>query len=325
MTRRHLLKTLAILALAGTASAEEDTDRIRISGPAVAETLPLLAMTRAGVPPEMPRAVTFTPWNSPDQLRAMIATADVDAALMTTASACTLSNKGVPTAVVALFSSPVWLVSTDASLSSLSGLQGREVLLSFGPGEMPDLLLRALARQAGVQFTPRHVGNAMEAVNLVLLGRGDCALLSEPAATLAEWRANTRPRPGAPIPSKRLDIRDAWREAFPEHPELALGALAMVGPLARDATSRGALRAAYVRAAGWVAAHPRQAVALAEEAFPSLGSQAVDGVLPGADIRLVMGPEGEGAARFFLGLLHDMSPASIGGRLPDPELFEVGA
>ncbi|WP_323426823.1 hypothetical protein [Solidesulfovibrio sp.] len=99
----------------------------------------------------------------------------------------------------------------------------------------------------------------------------------------------------------------------------------MVGPLARDGASRGALRAAYVRATGWVAAHPREAVALAGEIFPALGSQAVDGVLPGADIRLVMGPEGEEAARFFLELLHDMSPASIGGRLPGPEFFEVAA
>ncbi|HML54203.1 MAG TPA: hypothetical protein PKC79_08915 [Solidesulfovibrio magneticus] len=324
MTRRCFLTILASLALAGPAMAA-DAGSLRVSGPAVAETLPLLVMDRAGALPGISRHAAFIPWNSPDQLRAMIATAGVDAAIMTTASACTLANKGVPAAVVALFSSPVWLVSTDASLSRLSDLDGREVLLPFGPGEMPDLLLRALAGQAGLRFTPRHAGNALEAVNLLLLGQGNCALLSEPAATLAVSRASAQARPGTPAPAKRLDIRDAWREVFPEHPELAQGALAMVGPLARDAASRGALRAAYARAAGWVATHPREAVGLAGEGFPALGSQAVDGVLPGADIRLVSGPAGSQAARFFLGLLHDMSPASIGGRLPGPDFFEVGA
>jgi NitT/TauT family transport system substrate-binding protein len=324
MTRRRFLELLASLALAGPAFAADDGN-IRVSGPAVAETLPLLVMDRAGALPGIARHAAFTPWNSPDQLRAMIATAGVDAAIMTTASACTLANKGVPAAVVALFSSPVWLVSPDASVSRLSGLDGREILLPFGPGEMPDLLLRALAGQAGLRFTPRHVGNALEAVNLLRLGKGSCALLSEPAATLAASRANAQARPAAVVPAKRLDIRDAWREAFPAHPELAQGALAVVGPLAGETDSHGALRAAYVQATQWVAEHPREAVALAGEGFPALGSQAVDGVLPGADIRLVTGPAGEAAARFFLGLLHGMSPASIGGKLPGPEFFEVGA
>ncbi|HCR12605.1 hypothetical protein [Solidesulfovibrio sp.] len=324
MTRRQFLQTLAALSLATPAFAAQ-ASAVRVSGPAVAETLPLLAMGRLGPLPGIARTVVFTPWNSPDQLRAMIATDDVDAALMTTASACTLANKGVPATVVALTSSPVWLVSTDAALARLSGLDGREVLLPFGPGEMPDLLLRALTGQAGLAFVPRHAGNALEAVNLLLLGQGHCALLSEPAASLAVSRANARSRPGAPVLGKRLDLRDAWREVFPDHPQLAQGALAVVGPLARDAAACKTLQAAYVRAAGWMAAHPREATTLVGKDFPALASQAVDGVLPGQDIRLVMGPQGARDARFFLGLLHGMSPASIGGRLPGSAFFEVGA
>lgn len=324
MTRRRFLQALAALSLAAPAFAEP-ASAIRVSGPAVAETLPLLVMERWGPLPGIARTVVFTPWHAPDQLRAMIATEDVDAALMTTASACTLANKGVPATVVALTSSPVWLVSSDAALSRLSDLDGREVLLPFGPGEMPDLLLRALAGRAGVSFVPRHAGNALEAANLLLLGQGHCALLSEPAASLAVARANARPRPGAPLLGKRLDLRDAWREVFPDHPQLAQGALAVIGPVTRDAAARKALQTAYVQAAGWMAAHPREATALAGKEFPALASQAVDGVLPGQDIRLVMGPQGAQDARFFLGLLHGMSPASLGGRLPESAFFEVGA
>ena len=324
MTRRQFLQTLAALSLAAPAFAEQ-ASTVRVSGPAVAETLPLLAMGRAGPLPGIARTVVFTPWNSPDQLRAMIATDGVDAALMTTASACTLANKGVPATVVALTSSPVWLVSSDAALSRLSGLDGRDVLLPFGPGEMPDLLLRALAGQAGLAFIPRHVGNALEAVNLLSLGQGHCALLSEPAASLAVSRAKVRARPDAPVLGKRLDLRDAWREVFPEHPQLTQSAFAVTGSLARDAVACKALQTAYVQAAGWMAAHLRETTALAEKDFPALASQAVDGVLPGQDIRLVMGPQGAQDARFFLGLLHGMSPASIGGRPPESSFFEVDA
>ncbi|EFL52430.1 ABC-type nitrate/sulfonate/bicarbonate transport systems periplasmic components-like protein [Solidesulfovibrio fructosivorans JJ]] len=324
MTRRQFLQTLAALSLAAPAFAAKSPS-VRVSGPAVAETLPLLAMGRAGPLPGIARTVVFTPWNSPDQLRAMIATDDVDAALMTTASACTLANKGVPATVVALTSSPVWLVSSDAALSRLSGLDGREVLLPFGPGEMPDLLLRALAGRAGVSFVPRHAGNALEAVNLLLLGQGHCALLSEPAASLAVSRANARPRPGVPVLAKRLDVRDAWRKVFPEHPQLAQSALAVIGPLARDAATCKVLQTAYVQATGWLAAHPQETTTLAGKDFPALASQAVNGVLPGQDIRLVMGRQGAQDARFFLSLLHGMSPASIGGQLPESSFFEVDA
>lgn len=161
MTRRQFLQALAALSLAAPAVAAP-TSPIRTSGPAVAETLPLLVMGRTSPLPGIARAVV---------------------------------NKGVPATVVALTSSPVGLVSTDAALSGLSGLDGREVLLPFGPGEMPDLLLRALAGQTGVSFVPRHAGNALEAANLLLLGQGHCALLSEPAATLALSRATPGPGP----------------------------------------------------------------------------------------------------------------------------------
>ncbi len=59
------------IAEAGPSFAAAAGD-IRVSGPAVAETLPLLAMGRANVLPGISRTVTFTPWNSPDQLRAML-------------------------------------------------------------------------------------------------------------------------------------------------------------------------------------------------------------------------------------------------------------
>jgi hypothetical protein len=161
----------------------------------------------------------------------MIATADVDAALMTTASACTLSNKGVPTAVVALFRARSGWCPRTPSLSSLSGPPWSEVCCrsvrakfrtcSAGTGEAgvrpihaPACRKRHGSRQPGAAWT------------------GDCALLSEPAATLAEWRrtpARDRERPFPPsdwIPGRLAG-------GLPQHPELALGALAMVGPLAR--------------------------------------------------------------------------------------------
>lgn len=325
MTRRGFLETVAALSLAGPALAGTGPAPVRVSGPAVVESLPLLVMSRAGGLPEISRPVAFTPWNSPDQMRAMIATAAVDAVLVATASACTLGNKGVPTSVTALFSSPIWLVCADENLARLSDLRGREVLLCFGPGEMPDLLLRVLTDRAGVRFTPRHVGSALEAANLLLLGRGECALLSEPAASLVVHRSQSRTGSARPGLAKRLDIRDAWRDAFPGHPELAQGALALVGPLASDASARKALRESYRRAAAWVRTNPREAASLADREFPALGAQAVDGVLPGSDIRLVEGPTGRACARFLLGLLHEMSPESVGGSPPGPGFLEADA
>lgn len=310
MKRLIYLVALCLLAASPVGAAEP----LRLSGPPVVESLPLMAMASQGRLPGLDLAVEFRPWRGPDQLRAMIAGGQVDGVLITTAMAAVLRARGLPCRVLAVMSPPVWLVTAKPRLASLADMADRPIVLPFGPGEMPALLLRAVAAQSGVSLRTSQAGSALEAVNLLAMGRADGALLSEPAASLAVAKAGLE----RPL-HKSLDLRQAWALAFPQCPQLASTALALVGPRANDPAVGQAVARAFGQSCPWVQEHDDQARALAAAMFPDLAAQLTPGARP--VISLLDGPEGQRAALFVLARLHELSPAATGGVLPGPELW----
>ncbi len=324
MNRRRFLLNLALCA--GAAAWRPlpswSATPLRLSGPALAETLPLLDMVRSQSLHASGVRTAFVPWNSPDQLRVLAAGGDIDGVVVSLATAAVLSNRGVPVRVLNLGSPPLWIVSSDNLLRSLADLAGEPLLVPFGRGETPDLLLRALAEKAGLSLDIRHAGGALEVLNQLLLGRVRHAFLSEPAATLAIRRSQTAREQGRGL-GKRIDIRQSWAEVFPDHPSLTPSAFVMVGPLSHDRSLCTALAAAYTEAVRRVTSDPHAAATDAAPLFPALAAQVVDGSIPGSDIRQVSGSGAREAALFYLQLLWQRSPESVGGAMPGPSFLDT--
>ena len=288
---------------------------LRLSGPPVADSLPLMALTRRELSDGLGLPVSFTPWHTPDQLRALVSSGQVDAVILTTAMAANLANRGLPTRIVALFSPPVWVVSAPPAPGRAEDLAGQELLMPFGAGEMPALLFAAWSRQTGIHPQARHVGGAMEAVQLLLMGRARHAFLSQPAIALALERGGGRLVKG-------LDFRRLWSQAFPGAPPLTHSALALVGPRTGQSGLPAALTQAYVRALAWAKESGREAADLARTRLPALAAQMGENAAGLEEVRLVEGPEAATAAWFLLDRLGEMSLACIGGKRPGVALLE---
>ncbi len=257
--------------------------------------------------------IEFIMWNSPDQARAMIASGRTQASLITTTGAATFCNKGVRVGIAGVFSSALWVVSTETfGRTPLTGT----ILFPFGPGEMPGLVFRAAMGQSSPELVVQHTGGAMEAVNRLLMGRAGHALLAEPAASLAVVRS--RELNNAPRLFKHMDLRDIWSQKFNDRP-LCVSCLALFGD-AVDRTDRiKKMISGYGLALEWIKAHPEQTHALAVKKFPVLA------VLPKgrADGAGILRTDGNalGGARFFLEKIFAMDPDALGGKLPGPGLF----
>ncbi|MBG0775910.1 MAG: ABC transporter substrate-binding protein [Desulfovibrionaceae bacterium] len=324
---RRASALLALLALATLGTAHDGRagrDAMRLSGPPVAETLPLIALAMhdgggdaRGVsdkPSPLPTCV-FTPWHSPDQLRAMVAGGQVDAALVTVAAASRLAERGVPVRVVAILSSPGWILSAHGPLRSMDDLRGKEILLPFGPGEMPEALFTAVAAGHGLtrarDYALRNGSNAMEVVQHLLLGHADYAFVSEPAATLAVSRSAEGSRPLV----RGLDLRAAWAEAFPACPELPATAVVLFGPRAADPGLARDLNAAFRAAAARILADPGPVMAEAAEHFPEF-TALPDAWRLLAGTRILDQTGAEEAVRFYLETLRAAAPGLRVGDLP---------
>ncbi|VFQ45469.1 ABC transporter substrate-binding protein [Desulfoluna butyratoxydans] len=294
---------------------------IRLSGPPVAESLPFAMMS--GMTFDDPAmTIEFTPWHSPDQIRAMIAGGQVDGAIVTTASASLFYHKGVHAKLAALFETPLWIVSTsEASETDLEDLSGT-ILFPFGHKEMPELLFNALLGQGAPKINRHHTGGALEAVNLLLLGKGHHALLAEPAATLAVMRSKEMADKGAPLLERHLDLRTLWKKKFDGKPLYVSGFALFGNTLDNPAMVRRILEE-YRRGVEGISANPEQALAMAENSFPALVAQSKDGTLPGVDIRVTSEPQAFSDTLFFLDQLSRQAPRATGGDLPGEDFFLV--
>ncbi len=327
MLRLGLL--LFSLLLAGPSLAGQQAN-IRLSAPPVVQALPLLrtasdtAGNTAGIKME------FLPWRSPEQLRALVASRGVDAVIATLPTAAVLAARGIPCKVLAVYSAPLWIMAAGAEADqgksvslrqAFQSLEGREIMLPFGPGDMPEMILAVLARQCGVELAFRHSGSSLEAANMLRLGRGKYALLAEPAASWLVGKAADQAGSQSVAINKLLNLSALWAEVFPDRTDLATAALVMVGDKANDSAACAAVRSGFVKGWNWTGQNQAKGIALAQQAYPALGKQlatsgeASDELL--RDSVLLTGSAGKQAAEFVLERLYELRPASVGGRLPD--------
>lgn len=294
---------------------------LRLSGPPVADSLPLIYMVRGGL---MHQGTTIpaslVPWFSPDQMRAMILGGQTDVVISTISTLATLHAKGIPVRVAALAAPPGWLVSRKSlpksKLNSMDSLRNSTVMLPFGPGEMPVVMFRSLMEKHGLQAEKdielRYSSAPMEAVQMLLLGKADHAYLSEPTATMAVERGV---QAGTPL-YKTINVNQTWAEAFPDTPQLVT-AVAVVGDKAANATLAAAVGNGFASGCAWAKAHSNEALQQAESLYPALAAQMqrVKGYVYNPTV--VDYASGKRSALFLLQRMYDENPASIGGRMPD--------
>lgn len=182
---------------------------------------------------------------------------------------------------------------------------------------MPEVVLRILMKKHGLSFMPRHVGSALEAVGMLRSSRAKHAFLVEPAAGKAISALGIQiDAAGNPLRGC-LDIRALWAETFPQSPYMPLGALAVFGSLADSREALTAIRASYVEGVIHAREHPRMALETTGVVFPVLGRSLEGmGVERVCDIHIMDNDHAAMMATFFLTQLLEVSPASIGGRMP---------
>ena len=278
-----------------------------ISGPPVAESLVFAVMADQGFSGEF---VKFITWQSPDQARALIAAGKIQGSVVTTSAAAVFFNKGIKTTVAGVFSSPLWIVS--ARPVPQGPVKGT-LLFPFGPGEMPEIVFHIVMEKRLPHLETRHTGGALEAMNLLLMGRADHALLAEPAASLAVARSR---KMSGPELVKHLDLRTLWEKRFNGCP-LCVSAFAVFGDAVDKPGQVAAIIKGYGLALDWIKKHPEETRAIAKKTVPALAHSGI----PLRGTPMLTGKKAFDAALLFLEKNYDLDPGSVGKVRPGPDLF----
>ena len=326
--RRSLLKWAAGLAVAGAPFSLGGLSANAASGGSLTlwgiPASPSAVFARAvasgaleGIAPDL----RFDVWKSTDQMRAGIASGDFKLFATSTYAAANFFNRGAGTVMLNVVTWGVlYVMARDEGITRIEDLAGKRVLLS-NKNEAPDLLFRLVLMWAGLDpdkdVTLDYVGSPGEAVPLYLSGRGDVAVLHEPASTAALFRAK---KAGVPL-YRAIDITKVYGAHTGRGPRIPQVGLA-VNPafLEEKPEVVAAVHQACVEAGEWTKGNWNAAGKLAAQSLP-LPAPVIAQSLPYVHLDVQSAKEARADIELYFEHLMSLDPGIVGGRKPTPDFY----
>jgi NitT/TauT family transport system substrate-binding protein len=298
-------------------------DEIKIVGTIGPLSIPLAYMVDNNVLGEVTEKMSFETWATPQQLQAAIAGGQADFVSLPTNSAATFFNKGIS---LKLLDCSIWnilfLISSDENVSSVSDLVGKRVVVPY-EGAVPDAVFRYVLESSGINpdtdidiyYTPDPV----QASQLIISGREQYALLSEPSATSVLNKAESS---GITL-YRNLDMNREWQSAFGGLSQSAIAGTIALGDMLEDDEVIELFLEEYRKAVEWMLENPEEAGELGAEVLAEQGftAEALTGALENIDWRFVPAGEGYEEIENFFKALMEVSENYTGGKLPDAAFY----
>ena len=215
------------------------------------------------------KPTTFSVWRNPDELRAGLTSGQIALSVVPIPSGGeSLQPRLFPIRLAnAMTDGLYYILAEDAAITSIADLAGRHIAVPFR-GDTPEIVLGQLLAHHGLdaetdlQIT--YAGTPTEAMQLMLAGRVEAALTSEPGTTAGVLRAR---QDGREL-RRAIDVQAAWGEMTGAAPVLPQAGLAVTqGFLDDHGAALPDLLAALEAATVDVLANPEAAAANATEAL----------------------------------------------------------
>ena len=326
LTRRTFLAGLGLAGASGLLSthgilAAPPDEPLTLWGIPASPSAVFARAVASGALDAVAPGASFDIWKSTDQMRAGIATGDFKLFATSTYAASTFYNRGAGTRMVNVVTWGVlYVMARDESITRIEDLAGKKVLLS-NKNEAPDLLFRLVLKWAGLDpdkdVTLDYVGSPNEAVPLYLNGRGDVAVMHEPASTAALLKAKAD---GLPL-RRAFDVTEVYGKYTGRGPRIPQVGLAVSEAFldAHEDVVR-AVHQACVEAGDWVLANPDEAGALAAEKLP-LPAPVIAKSLPFVHLDVKTAKESQEDIEVYFDHLMSLDPAIVGGKKPDDGFY----
>lgn len=262
------------------------------------------------------QSYSFTVETDPSLARDGLINGSVDIAALPTNVAATLYNKtGGKVKIAAVNTLGVlYLVTNGEEVATLADITGKTV---YCPANNPAYLFEAICRANGLEkdadYTLQTVNDPKEIPPLLIKGEATVAVLPEPLVTAAKSKLSTL--------ETALDLTDEWERVYGEN-TIMQGCIAV--------------------RAEWAEAHPEELEKFLEEykvsveftnADPKTASELIvaagiaesapiaEAAIPRCNIVYIDGDDMASALDVFFEKLYSISPAAIGGKLPDSGIY----
>ena len=270
---------------------------------------------------DMEDKYAITTYQAPTDITAKIINGEVDVAAVPSNLAAVLYNKteGDIVAVSPIALGMLQILGNNADVQEVSDLAGKTIIAS-GQGGTPEYVLQKVLQDNGLTIyedvNVQWVANHSEVNTQLLSQEGTIAMIPEPfvSTALAQGQEGV---------TKLFDLNELWEEATGQ--QLPMGVLVATRSFAEDRSDDLKVLLNDLQASvDYVNDSPAEAAkAIVEHGF--IGDEAIaEAAIPNCHIVLYTGDnaaEGIEMLKTFNQTLYDMDPASVGGALPDENLY----
>ena len=271
--RRAVIKQVALGSTAAwltprsCAAHAAPLSMLTLWGPPATPSVTLVQALASGYIDWVAEIPSFRSWDSFDALRAGLKSGRMFASLVPATLAARLYNNGVSIRLANIMTEGLlYVVSADPGIASIPDLAGRHLAVPL-PGEAPEIVFTRLLRHHGIRSSDAeisYVGTPADAVESLLAGRVDAAMVLEPAASAAEARG----REVGMTVQRVIDLTEAWGDMTGGPAILPIAGLAVTDDV--YATAPDAVRplqAALRESVREIRANPSSAAATAHDAL----------------------------------------------------------
>ncbi len=304
----------------------EKMEKLILSGPFAGVSNPLIHMVETGALNDIAYKVEFKPWSGPDQLRLMTLGKDefkADFAAMPSNVAANLYNRGVELKLMNIsIWGILWIVSRDDNLTTIADLKGKKIAMPFR-ADMPDIVFEEIIRAEGFDsrkdFDLHYIPNPIDAIQLLLSGKIDHALLPEPALSMVLLKS--KKKPNAPELFRSINIQEEWGRVFNREAKIPQAGIVALQSVLHKPEVLKRFQEEYKKSAKWILENPQETGVMVAKHLERLTPKAVEKSLKYAIIDVKSAEEAREELEFFFQKLLDSTPALVGGKLPDDNFY----
>lgn len=328
---RTILSRRAAMAGAGAAllalpaftrhAAAAKLSSLTLYGPPAGPSVTLAHAVASGAFSSLADEAAFKVWRNPDEMRAGLTSGSMQALILPVQVAANLYNRGMGVRLLNVMTTGLlYIIAADGGLSSIPALKGKTLAVPFR-NDMPDFVLgRLLAHHgmvAGTDIRLENAGSPIEAIQLLLAGRVDAVLSTEPAVSAAILRGAAA---GKTI-QRVIDVQQAWAQATGGSAVLPQAGMALTdGFMAENPGIADELQAIVEAATATVNADPARAAADAAEAL-EMPAPILAASLATSNLVAIRASAARPDIEAMLLALAEADDAIIGGKLPDDGFY----
>lgn len=316
-----LSAALVLPAISPRRATAAPLKELTLFGPPAGPSITLAHAAASGALSGIAEKTTFKTWRDPDEMRAGLASGTMPLVVMPTQVAANLYNRGFGLRLVNVMTNGLLhVVSSDPALTSIASLKGKRLSVPFR-NDTPEFIANALLKHykltPGTDLQLDTAGTPIEAIQLVLAGRMDAALVPEPAATAAIMRGAAS---GKTV-HRTIDMQEEWARISGGPailPQAGLGVTASF--LAANRTLVDDLHARLVEATRTALASPARAAADAAPAL-ELPAPVVERAIPFCKLVATRASAARSDLERMFRVIGDANSSLLGGKLPDDGFY----